>query len=75
MATHGERHVVGYKPADTNQGWGAALFICALTTALAISAFVIHKQTYKDPTDPRTPNVHQMADYEGAQHSPAAAEH
>lgn len=60
MATHGEGHVVGYTPANTNQGWGAALFICALTAAMAIGAFVIHKQTYRDPTDPRSPSLHRM---------------
>lgn len=54
MASHGEGHVPGYTPARTNEGWGAALFICALTAALALTAFVIHTRTYQDPTDPRS---------------------
>lgn len=54
MASHGEGHVPGYTPAKTNEGWGAALFICALTAALALSAFVIHVKTFEDPIDPRS---------------------
>lgn len=54
MASNGEGHVVGYTPAKTNEGWGAALFICALTAALAITAYVIHVNTYEDFTDPRS---------------------
>lgn len=54
MASHGEGHVPGYTPAKTNEGWGAALFICALTAALALTAFVIHVKTFEDPIDPRS---------------------
>lgn len=56
MASHGEGHVPGYTPARTNEGWGAALFICALTAALALTAFVIHSKTYTNPVDPRSPD-------------------
>lgn len=56
MASHGEGHRPGYTPAKTKEGLGAALFICGLTAALALTAFVIHKKTYTDPIDPRSPS-------------------
>ena len=57
MASHGEGHVVGYTPADTNQGWGVAAFICLLTAALVVMAFVVHARTYHEPSDPRSPSM------------------
>ena len=77
MASHGEGHVPGYTPAKTNEGWGAALFICALTAALAVMAFVIHTNTFEDPIDPRSadrgraPAVHEAAAH-GPTTEPAA---
>ena len=51
MASHGEVHVPGYKPFR-KEGWGVALFICLLTLAVWITAFMIHRATYKHPMDP-----------------------
>ncbi len=61
MASHGEGHVAGYTPARTNEGWGAAIFICLLTAALALSAYVIHVKTYEDFTDPRSRDLSRPA--------------
>lgn len=61
MASHGEGHVVGYTPAKTNEGWGAAIFICVLTASLALMAYVIHVKTYEDFTDPRSRNMARPA--------------
>jgi hypothetical protein len=47
MAPHTDRYV----PADTNAGWGFATFILLLTAAIIIAATLIHKATYKNPTD------------------------
>ena len=35
------------------EGWGTALFICALAVVTALSAAYVHKRTYKHPTDVR----------------------
>jgi hypothetical protein len=35
------------------QGLGMALFICALAVGSALTAFYVHKTTYKHPTDVR----------------------
>jgi hypothetical protein len=62
MALHGaERHVVGYKPAHTNRGWGVALFICLLTASLWTMAWLVNKYTFEDPTDPLSPGSEQTA--------------
>jgi hypothetical protein len=45
---HHDRHI----PARTNEGWGAAAATLLLALALIVSATVIHKRTYKQPTDP-----------------------
>lgn len=34
-------------------GWGVALFICLLAVGSALTAFYVHKTTYKHPTDVR----------------------
>jgi hypothetical protein len=46
------QHVDRYVPADTNGGWGFAAFIIALAAAFIITVTIIHKNTYKHPTDP-----------------------
>ncbi len=46
------RHVDRYVPAVTNGGWGFAAGIIALAILLIVAATVIHKKTYKHPTDP-----------------------
>ena len=45
-------HEPRYIPARTNEGWGAAAATVLLALALAVGATVIHKRTYKPPTDP-----------------------
>lgn len=45
---HAGRHV-----PFTRGGWGVALFICLLATGTALTAFWIHHETYKHPTDVR----------------------
>jgi hypothetical protein len=45
-------HTDRYVPARTNEGWGAAAATVLLALALIIGATVIHRQTYKPPTDP-----------------------
>jgi hypothetical protein len=44
-------HIDRYVPVNTNQGWGFAAGVLALTAALIIAATIIHKRTYKHPTD------------------------
>jgi hypothetical protein len=44
-------HQDRYVPADTNAGWPFATGIVLLAVAFAVGAFVVHKKTYKHPTD------------------------
>jgi hypothetical protein len=41
-----------YVPVNTSQGWGAAAATVLLALVLAVTATVVHKRTYKAPTDP-----------------------
>ncbi len=52
MQHHVPVHRDRYIPARTNGGWGAAAATVLLALALAAGATVIHKRTYKHPTDP-----------------------
>jgi len=55
------------------EGWGIALFIVVLAIASAAFATVVHKRTYKQPTD-----VHFQAAGSatgGASHGAASASH
>jgi hypothetical protein len=45
-------HEDRYIPARTNEGWGAAAATILLALVLVIGATVIHKRTWKQPTDP-----------------------
>jgi hypothetical protein len=45
-------HVPRYVPARTNEGWGFGLLIVLLAVVCIVTATVIHKRTYKHPTDP-----------------------
>jgi hypothetical protein len=45
-------HVPRYVPAKTNQGWSIVGLVTMLTIALIVGVTVIHKRTYKQPTDP-----------------------
>jgi len=44
------RHI----PFPGPRGWGMAAFICVLTAALYLTAYEIHKATYRDPRLPTT---------------------
>ena len=41
-----------YVPARTNQGWSVIALVLLLTAACIATATIIHKRTYKHPTDP-----------------------
>ena len=45
------RHIDRYVPADTNGGWGFAALIIGLAVTLIVTVTVIHKRTYRHPTD------------------------
>ena len=41
-----------YVPARTNDGWPIAGLVLLLAATLIVGVTVIHKRTYKHPTDP-----------------------
>jgi hypothetical protein len=43
-----------YIPWPGTRGWGVAAFISILTIALYVTAYQIHKATYRDPRLPTT---------------------
>ena len=45
-------HVPRYVPARTNDGWTVVGLVLLLATACIVATVVIHKRTYKHPTDP-----------------------
>jgi hypothetical protein len=45
-------HVPRYVPARTNEGWPVVGLVLLLTAACIVGVTVIHKRTYKHPTDP-----------------------
>ncbi len=45
--------VVGRHVPFRQEGWGIALFVCALAVGSAFTAFYVHRTTYKHPTDVR----------------------
>ena len=49
---HVEKHTDRYVPANTNAGWGIAALIVGLAVVCIVTATVIHKKTYKHPSDP-----------------------
>ena len=44
-------YVDRYVPANTNGGWGVATGIILLALACIVTATVVHKRTYRHPTD------------------------
>ena len=46
VRSHTDRHI-----PFKREGWGVALFIVALAVGSAAFATVVHKRTYKHPTD------------------------
>lgn len=45
---HTPRHV----PAKTNEGWPIVGLVTLLTVILIVGVTIIHKRTYRHPTDP-----------------------
>ena len=45
-------HTPRYVPARTNDGWPVVGLVLLLAAACIVSVTVIHKRTYKHPTDP-----------------------
>jgi hypothetical protein len=50
-------HVPRYVPAKTNGGWPFIGLIWLFTAALIVAVVVIHKKTYRHPTDPVSPGA------------------
>jgi len=46
------QHVPRYVPARSNEGWSVALAVVALAVVCIVVATLVHKRTYKHPTDP-----------------------
>lgn len=46
-----EHHSSRYIPARTNEGWGIAGLIVGLAVLCIVGATVVHRATYKPPTD------------------------
>jgi hypothetical protein len=65
-------HIDRYVPADTNGGWGFAAFIVLLAVICIVSATVIHKHTYRHPTDV---TWHGKGSGDGQPQGDAATEH
>jgi hypothetical protein len=61
MSTQTDNDPGRHIPYPGQQGWGFAAFICILTAALYLSAYAIHKATYKLPTDPTNIPASQLA--------------
>lgn len=45
-------HQDRFVPARTNEGWPVVGLVLLLAAACIVSVTVIHKRTYKHPTDP-----------------------
>jgi hypothetical protein len=44
-------HIDRYIPADTNAGWPFAMAVVAFAIACIVTVTIIHRNTYKHPTD------------------------
>ena len=44
-------HVPRYVPARTNDGWSVVGLVVLLAAACIVTTTIIHKRTYKHPTD------------------------
>ena len=47
------------------EGWGIALLVCLLAVGSGLTAFYVHKTTYKHPTDVRN---HAVGSHKAAAH-------
>jgi uncharacterized membrane protein AbrB (regulator of aidB expression) len=45
-------HTPRYVPAKTNEGWPIVGLVTLLTVILIVGVTIIHKRTYRHPTDP-----------------------
>jgi hypothetical protein len=45
-------HTPRFVPARTNEGWPVIGLVVLLTAILIVGVTMIHKRTYKHPTDP-----------------------
>jgi hypothetical protein len=52
MTQSPQPHVPRYVPARTNEGWSVVGLVLLLTAICISATVVIHKRTYKHPTDP-----------------------
>jgi len=55
-------HVPRYVPARTNEGWSVVGLVVLLTALCIATTVVIHKRTYRHPTDPVMPGARSSAD-------------
>ena len=65
---HTPRHV----PAKTNEGWPIVGLVTLLTVILIVGVTIIHKRTYRHPTDPLNHAI-GGAQPAGSSAAPAAA--
>ena len=49
---HASEHHSRYVPARTNEGWSVVGLVLLFTAACIVATTIIHKRTYKHPTDP-----------------------
>ena len=55
-------HVPRYVPAKTNEGWSVVGLVVLLAAACIVATTIIHKRTYKHPTDPTFHSTGSKAD-------------
>ena len=48
IPTAADRHI-----PFKREGWGIALFVCLLAVGSGLTAYYVHRTTYKHPTDVR----------------------
>jgi hypothetical protein len=65
-------HTPRYVPAKTNEGWPIVGLVTLLTVILIVGVTIIHKRTYRHPTDPLNHAV-GGAKPAGSSAAPAAA--
>ncbi|HEU4994750.1 MAG TPA: hypothetical protein VFT29_08020 [Gemmatimonadaceae bacterium] len=46
------KHVPRHVPAKTNEGWSVVALVALLAAACIVAVTVIHRRTWKQPTDP-----------------------
>jgi hypothetical protein len=61
-------HVPRYVPARTNDGWSVVGLVVLLAAACIVTTTIIHKRTYKHPTDPTYRAAGERAAAEAPRH-------